>query len=161
MTEKQIKQIENMNLKFLFYSYVIDLFIKTNDLMIAAAIIKQYFGKNKLENIIMKNNFFKDIVKKLQYSDDVLLLWEKVKILVDGEIILSGYEINSKKKKDVKIRLYDNDNFTNIYFSLNECCLEHKTVRWTPSINDRYRFRKADTKKKRGKKEWDKMLLRI
>ena len=104
-----------------------------------------------MENILtLKNKFFYDIIKGLQNTqNEIPLLWDKVKMLVDGEIILSGCEINSKKKRNATIKLYDNITGT-----------EYKCTRWRPSVSNRYRFRKADIKK-RPQQEWDNMLLRI
>ena len=75
---------------------------------------------------------------------------------MDGEIILTGHEINTNKKRNAIIRLYDN--IADIYFS--NCDKEYKCTRWRPSVNNRYRFRKADIYK-RPQKEWDNMLLRL
>ena len=128
---------------------LINLFIKTDNILIAASIIK-HCGKEK-------DKIFCNIINNLQdIKNEVPLLWDKVKILVDGEIILTGHEINTNKKRNAIIRLYDN--IVDIYFS--NCDKEYKCTRWIPSVNNRYRFRKADVYN-RPQKEWDNMLLRL
>ena len=98
-----------------------------------------------------------DIANRLQDKNNKdPLLWDKVKMLIEGEIIIRAYEYpNSTKIKNIMVGLNNDNPLINgrIYKK------EYRKCRWIPSVSNRYKLRKTDILK-RSQKEWDRMLLR-